>query len=637
MIEHKLPHISSKQMIEILNSWWLRKKPLKNKEIITQQDNTHGYIVFTCYPYFYRKSCCKDMTLQEIMNHRVMYIPNLKEHSADTIKVYRKVLSMDDKAHYVCLLKLLNIDFNNDTEMLNLMGKLISRPLPTTMCNKQILYNIRYKNWQTFHQLLFNHVETIRRRYKQRSEYIHYFLMKKLYNYNNTRLDRILYSTLPLKIILHMRVGITVCELKEFMQLNFLHGTIKNQLQGKNSQMRRKILSPKIVAIRCQIGLRYDLNSDSIVLPISLLNKLKIMLNLKDIELFDLTTSAVNQDHKLIDLSINFSCIIKRDPVISKNSVVCIKKIGFANTDNMYISPYILHGQNADFDGDAEHVNLIFDLKSSLETKMLMLPNYNIYNSFLSLRLVFSETHIIYMHNNRELMKQIFAEACGERKDAIVDEIYNIELLDWFCNQDNIEHVNVFFEKYASLFTASKEELFNYIEPTLIILNKCALLIYLLYGNRACHNFFILVNKNVLIKSQRHSYILTNRGLHCDLLFRIAVCGAKGSLHHYNQLLGLHATAQLGNQALYENNGQKIYNTINETMQDIGKTVQQVPKLGHQSFKSLIEWNGIELINNKVYYENNVILNDLNNLCFDCQILDKTLSLSLFNLISNGN
>lgn len=626
-------------MIKILNNWWLRKKPIKNKQLIKDQNEQHGYVVFTNYPYLFRKNLARNMSLQTLMDHRCIYIPNLKEHSADTVKSYKKLLSQDEKAAYIALLESLGIDFLDDRAMLHLYDILARIVLHEkgganvvgSAEARKLLHHIRYKQWRKFFNTIARYIELICKRFAANRRLQLHKLALLLVNPTSAvaNIDlRIL--KMPLNLLLSLKVNTTVGELKECMNFNFLHGTIKTQLQGRSSQMRRKIVSPKIIAIRLQIGLRFDLNADSIILPHNILEKIKIMLNLRNVRPFDLTLDT-SQEDKLFTLPVNFSCIIKRDPVISKNSVVCIRKIGFADTDLMYISPYILHGQNADFDGDAEHVSLIFDTKSSIETKLLMLPNYNIYNSFLNLKLTFSETHVIFMHNNRVKVKEIFTQV-SNIDPGYVDEIYNLEICRWFSGQDNIDCLSRFFKEYACFIDATEDQLISFVEPTLIILNQLARTIYLMCGNIACHDFFKLINAYVCEESKNNldKFILNTSGLFCNLLYRIAISGAKGTLHHYMQLLKLQQDSGAGNEPYFTNNGEKLYNAVNENMRDIGKTVKQVPKLGHDSFKSLIEWNGIEFINDNIYY-NDLFLAKLDDLGFSCQFFDKSLCLSLIN------
>ncbi|MBT0716612.1 Lef-9 protein, partial [Dolichomitus sp. PSUC_FEM 10030005] len=106
-------------------------------------------------------------------------------------------------------------------------------------------------------------------------------------------------------------------EIKNLMNIPLKNGCIKDQLQGRRSHMRRKISSPKIMTMRCQIGLRFDLSADEMIIPVNMLDKFKLFIDmsLSKQKLFDLTDPRI-QKSKFITLPDRYTFLLKRDPVI---------------------------------------------------------------------------------------------------------------------------------------------------------------------------------------------------------------------------------------------------------------------------------------------------------------------------------
>ncbi|CAH0717177.1 unnamed protein product, partial [Brenthis ino] len=262
-------------MLLILNQWWLRKNPVINHKEIQQQNDLPGYIVFTNYPYMYRKSFANACTFEELQDHCCLFIPNLKKQSIESLKIYNQILRTDIRAKLIETLRLIHVDFFNDNQVYNLLNILIK------WFDNEILHECDAKIADQFAAMS----RMKNNKTKNNENYVKYAKLKmfkftmwqswleaftKFIEYHRNSIakyTKILARDLSLDYIVHMRTKTHVQELNVLMNVEMSHGSIKNQIQGRKSQMRRNLLSPKILEIRCQIALRFDLQADSIILP----------------------------------------------------------------------------------------------------------------------------------------------------------------------------------------------------------------------------------------------------------------------------------------------------------------------------------------------------------------------------------
>ncbi|CAJ2002082.1 RNA polymerase subunit lef-9 [Cotesia congregata filamentous virus 1] len=625
-------------MLRILSSWWLRKRGSDSETtntLIREQDTIDGYLVKTKYPYVYKmtkKKASLFLTPDILKNHRVLYIPSMKSHSRESIKAYKNLLTLDTLANFVEFCKLLHLPYEG-YDLKKKMQDYFEVTIKTS--NKVILYKKILNLWNARGKTYFvpNKI----------AHYLQYLLTFSLIDGDKPPPQSFLEEynkfneneTITFKNIqqfLDYKVSEQIHDFKDIIIVPLRNGTIKSQVQGRRSHIRRKILSPKIKYHRLQILLCWCLLYNEIILPIEFLKYFGHLLQkeeLKNLQLYDLTDPN-SQPGKFIDLGERAAIIIKRDPVIDLNSAVLVKRVAFAKTDLLHISPYILIGQNADFDGDAENFYILCDRLSVIESSLRMSAENNIYNGFFSLKLQFTETHIYFMH------KVQLPESCKYKK--VYDAIRNYSTVRWFSDSKNITTLVEFFKD----FPGSKKVVLNLIEPTKEILEVFSLYLYVKYGSYTTLMFFNQLNdeinkcsnfeKSAWFRKPPTRFVEVSDNFFNVCFLKTVLSGAKGSLQHYRDLLKNINGLKTQKKQL---TGEKILETyltdncleklITENVTTISNCGQELPKKGHAMFKATIEFNGFVFYNNDIYYKNIKVVRGLRNFLTSFQIFSYRL------------
>lgn len=716
-------------MIKVLNDWWLRKKSngSSNSKAVKRDANC-GYVAFTHYPYEYKTKREKILkknapefadTLEAKRRRnadlRCLFVPRLAIHSKESIRLYKNVFFADCKAHYTETLNLLNFNVDNVTGCNRLaafvaytramavgsrsvarlekvyamitrncfvrrnttihFGDTIERlldhrdPAERAAIQYKFLYSSMHdKNWECWYRLVCATVRNIIEWSTIADDgpdtladlYVAYPAVKRW-------LAAFLRREPPADFETEVasRVLDNVHEIRNLMNIPLKNGSVKDQIQGRRSAMRRDHLSPKTLTCRAQIALRFDLRPNEMVMPLDCLDRLKLFTRTMNVGPFDLRNCTPQPD-RLVDVPSKYSFVLKRDPVIDKNSIVAITRVGFARTDMFHISPYILHGQNADFDGDAENVYIVDNYDATREIKLVMLPECNIYNGFLNLQLQFTETHVYFMHKRDLPAHHPFYDKYREFKRLITKQ--------WFADSANRNSLVEFVRAYGRLggnghTTPSSPDthekidivtIFDNVEPTALVLETFALWIYVRYGAKRTSEFFYELNDKLLEISngiandwsdpRLDSLRVVDRNVLCEELLKIALSGSKGSLVHYMDILeyckrekkvahdegGLASRHGLpldrdARRALITD----LTTSVHKALVGISDSVRKIPRVGHESFKSLIEWNGLSIINNSLYYNTVNIVDNVDEFFFANYMFDERLTLNLIANIIN--
>jgi hypothetical protein len=139
----------------------------------------------------------------------------------------------------------------------------------------------------------------------------------------------------------------------QICQQSLVGGTYKAQISGKNSIIRKKVLSFPANGLRLTLTIDSTLGQNYITLPMS---------NLKDINLATML-AIVNRAP-----SINNRCIYVCEIIINKDK----------NDNTAHLNPYIIEGLGADQDGD--EINLIFYKKNG------EIPSFALKNTIIELK-----------------------------------------------------------------------------------------------------------------------------------------------------------------------------------------------------------------------------------------------------------
>lgn len=618
---------TSAELIDIAKRWWILKQQRQHQDNV-KEEKSKGFYVRTNYPYVYKRSKKQKHIMDK--NRHFIYIPPLHLHSRESVYEVYKMLMRDIKMPYYGLMAALGIDIHDNKSLEN-----IYRVLQTylrrkrvqdreyydearkDMDTRQLYYQMCEKNWFMWYRLLFDWIITNWRKRQQREP----------------QEQRISVDSFIAHLCKWIKETWVITQLQEYRLLTTIkltNGSIVKQIQGRDSVMRRQILSPKIFMLRSQISLRFDLRPNQLVMPKSMIRHLPpaaiANCNLNMTNLFQLDQPGQQLD-KFTRLSTGFACIIKRDPVLCKNSIVYIDELAFADTDLLHIGPYSIIGQNADFDGDAENCCLIENSLASMELQLNTSPSAAMYLGQMRLRCNFTETHILYMHQ-RQLPSKL------QRHYQRYEEILKLATVNWLSCIENITSLFNLKQKFPTDLN-----IFNFIEPTNLALSIFMLSIYVDYGSAETLKVFEEINDSILEISNNYQnnnelpnlYVVPIdeciNGKIEPTLLRMVMSGAKGSLHHYVNFLD--ATKPSINESTDEKDvtdtGDEkfltrdlrenlnvshfdIYNKSLDALREIGQAAKNVPANGHESFKTIIEFNGITFTDKQIEYNGTCIL-----------------------------
>lgn len=157
-----------------------------------------------------------------------------------------------------------------------------------------------------------------------------------------------------------------------------------------------------------------------------------------------------------ISRSANVSLLLKRDPVIHNGSIVNLTKmylIEDETIDAILISPYVLKALNADFDGDALTIYIIYGLESKVELESAF---YSPILFHKKLRYHFSQSHIFF------IFKTLFVD-----NDDLSIVLDLDDIREWLIKKFTtslIKNIQIFFNnnvRYVSFFLRCSCEMYK--------------------------------------------------------------------------------------------------------------------------------------------------------------------------------
>lgn len=187
------------------------------------------------------------------------------------------------------------------------------------------------------------------------------------------------------------------------MQCNLVNGTIKSQLQGGESFTRQRALNHiRFNNVRLLLLTDDTLQPDEVRMP--------------------------EWTRGLFEIA-PFVLVIKRDPVLGR--LIIATKVVYTTEDAMYLNSIRLLDINADTDGDALVLYVVYSSTGLKEAVIFGETNHNVYRHINNVTLNFSQHHIMYVHRHeKEFMRAInpafaaiYSMAClisdGNTKDKL--------------------------------------------------------------------------------------------------------------------------------------------------------------------------------------------------------------------------
>lgn len=317
-------------------------------------------------------------------------------------------------------------------------------------------------------------------------------------------------------------------------------GSAVDSLQGRNSMMRRNILArPLANSIRGTI-LSHPYMISEIILPESYRKCFNMVAKptLTQEQFFD-----ENFMDYFEDLPFDWSCTVKRDPVLTMGSYVAPDKIAFWNGDCIVIPQLCLELMHGDIDGDENSIGMNVGIDSKIELFMAMNPQCSMYLPFNMTRIVFSQSHALHMFNRLPIMYRDLYRFVKQRildtsnKDLQLQE--TIASIRAMCIKNGINPIQNLNPEY-----------------TKDVLNTTLLYITLEYGDYEAYKFVKHINDIVCalsngkqVENITDSYgieratpriYMTNNNLLCESIAAIVSAKAKGSYDaYYNMCLKL--------------------------------------------------------------------------------------------------
>lgn len=407
----------------------------------------------------------------------------------------------------------------------------------------------------------------------------------------------------------------------------------KQALQGKDSQMRRSILSPMLNCIRAQTLIRPELLPHQIILPQTEMHRFHSILKNQKVQLFDLTNPA-KQD-VFIRLPVHMVLLGKRDPILK--TPLIFTEVAFANTNMFYMSALCSQAPNHDQDGDTIAVHLVDTLNESFELRTNLDPEINNqigYNS--DSRYSFIENAVLVLYE------------CTIKRNARLVNFPNVDLHTLF---EKFKHVYTCFwvnigANFELICTLEKMLPFDIqtsdVEFTYGIIRKFLEFITGLYGTFESYNLMVRINYdccNLIYEPEKETLVIDTLGrsrlytfdpaleptLANRTFFELCMSGARGSLSHYIDLLNLIKTAngfminenetkisrqerslhfRLDGENRVKRDPKEMTATMERHIAMLGKSSQMVPQIGYENFRNAIRLHTVN------YWNKHLIIND---------------------------
>lgn len=166
---------------------------------------------------------------------------------------------------------------------------------------------------------------------------------------------------------------------------DLLNKSIKEQTQGRRSFIKQEASPGRhYFTFRCTVlPSTADMDIDEIGIPHEIFPNLL-------------------ENNKRMSVSL----IFKRDPVICQYSIHTVEKVRRVHGRCLLVHPYRYKSMNVDIDGDTVVVNVCISEAVSLELLLRLNCQFNMYVYFAKVRMEFSQTHALRLHNP-QLIKEV--------------------------------------------------------------------------------------------------------------------------------------------------------------------------------------------------------------------------------------
>lgn len=332
----------------------------------------------------------------------------------------------------------------------------------------------------------------------------------------------------------------------------FKSGSPVDNIQGRNSMMRRNILAGLVGnSIRGTI-----LSHPSLVAEIILPQSFRKSFNMGAKPTIT-SEQFHNEDFEnaFEDLPFDWSLIIKRDPVLTMGSYVSVEKIAFWDGDCIVVSQLWLEFLHGDIDGDENSLGMVTGVSSKIELLLSMSPKFSMYIPFCSTRLIFSQSHALFMYNKLPTLYRNLYIYVKER-------IYNQSL-----NNTQLQNSLAAFDEMSKRLGMEPVQNLKP-EYTKDVLNTTLLYITCQYGSYEAYRFVRHINDMVSKLSRGQSVggyspkiYMTKNNLLCESIATIVASKAKGEYDSYLSMCSLLETVDGTTRITPEDNGDVIYNS----------------------------------------------------------------------------
>lgn len=213
-------------------------------------------------------------------------------------------------------------------------------------------------------------------------------------------------------------------------------GSPIESIQGRNSTMRRNLLGKLVKNSMRGTILSHPTIIDTIILPESFRKSFVLYESIKTLS--EETLFDKNFNDYIYPLPFDWSLLVKRDPVLTRGSYVSIEKIGFWNGDCIIMPQVCLELMHGDIDGDENSIGIITGVDVKIEQTLTYSPKFSMYIPFNSTRLIFSQSHSMYMYNKIPRKYAKIYKFVSERIKS--ERIFNdLKRIDDFKTNFNIE------------------------------------------------------------------------------------------------------------------------------------------------------------------------------------------------------
>lgn len=423
---------------------------------------------------------------------------------------------------------------------------------------------------------------------------------------------------------------------------------IISHLQGKESAVRMAV-PKRVLSCRAQICLAPHLTATQIGIPYWWAKYINFETDGRELRICNDDNAPVTAlpTHYLYKLA-GQRILGKRDPIIHILAFCVFDEVFFHRDSRFKVGAESLHKMAADFDGDTFILYFISDHKVMYEIDYSASPRYNMaLHGQCRINLIESIVLTMYRRNVNEKIPHW--------------RLYNFmrrrHIYKWISNIRNCSTLEAIVQMSNRRF--SLRRLYNMVEPTDLILADMIMSVYVLYGSKESYSFYcqlLQLSMELSIEFEAATlyqpnlpciYTLTDDLLNSDLLAVSFSC-AKGSIHTYKSLLDKiyekdqHTSllssksspppppvSKIMDKNINSNSSSSTYTTTaandnnsnfdyNKLISDItnanifaAKKSKQVPQQGYNLFKDTIEGDLMSFGDNKLNYDNRILIEDI--------------------------